>query len=489
VPRHYQPVTQLAFTTAGRELVTLSKGLDLLYWNPVTGKVLPGARSFGTMANRRAILSPLGRTVVVWGEEGELRICDLRTGQETRMLTRDRTRPTEDDVPSRNMPVVAVAVTDNISAIAALHFAGAVSHWRWSGRKPFPTDNGSMGQALAFAPDGRTWAAVGGPDRSVVFRETATGRRRSTRDLESAAVHFAPDGRTVAARFGHSTIRVFDALTGTERCRCYRRKDGASLKSSAFSPDSRWIGAGYEDGTVSVWDAATGKELHRFRSDSGEAVLAVTFSPDGTRLATGNADTTVLLWDVSGLVPAGPQPQKPAKKLGTRELERLWAILAGEDAAAAWQAVHELAAVPVEAVPYLRERIQPVAWDPKRIAQLIADLDSRKFLVRQRATEELEELGHLAEGALRKAMMDKPSLEVGRRLQQLLARLGEVSFTRESLRTWRALEALELIGTSEVRPILEKVAEGAPSAPVTEEARAALGRLEARQTWLHGEKP
>jgi hypothetical protein len=46
----------------------------------------------------------------------------------------------------------------------------------------------------------------------------------------------------------------------------------------------------------------------------------------------------------------------------------------------------------------------------------------------------------------------------------------------ESLRTIRAVEVLELIGTREAREVLNAVADGAPGALLTRSARAALTR-------------
>ena len=45
------------------------------------------------------------------------------------------------------------------------------------------------------------------------------------------------------------------------------------------------------------------------------------------------------------------------------------------------------------------------------------------------------------------------------------------------LRQVRAVEALERAGTPEARAMLEKLGQGAADAPLTREARAALGRM------------
>lgn len=63
------------------------------------------------------------------------------------------------------------------------------------------------------------------------------------------------------------------------------------------------------------------------------------------------------------------------------------------------------------------------ATDAKKIAQLIADLDSNQFATREKASEELTKLGRLAEEALRKQLAGKPPLEVAKRVEALLQKV------------------------------------------------------------------
>ena len=51
----------------------------------------------------------------------------------------------------------------------------------------------------------------------------------------------------------------------------------------------------------------------------------------------------------------------------------------------------------------------------------------------------------------------------------------------EEVRTIRALELLEQLGTPEARTLLQTLAKGAPNADLTREAKAILDRLERRR--------
>jgi len=129
-------------------------------------------------------------------------------------------------------------------------------------------------------------------------------------------------------------------------------------------------------------------------------------------------------------------------------------------------------------VSFLDDHLQPVRVDGKRIERLLADLDGNEFAAREAAERELTELGDRAEPRLRQALEDKPSLEMRRRLQAILA--GPKRLSADSLRTLRAIAVLERIGTPEARVLLEKLAEGAAGERVRQEAKGSLGRLKRR---------
>jgi hypothetical protein len=175
--------------------------------------------------------------------------------------------------------------------------------------------------------------------------------------------------------------------------------------------------------------------------------------------------------------PARPQPGE----LAAREVEALWADLAGDDAGKAWQGIQKLAESPAKVVPLFRERLRPEAVvEAKKLLQWISDLDSEDFSARQKATDELEKLGELAVPALNKLLADPPSLESRRRAEQLLEKVRAQTLSADQLRLVRAVEVLERVGGAEVRRVLEGLAKGAEGALPTREARAALYRLSAK---------
>ncbi|MBY0524228.1 MAG: tetratricopeptide repeat protein, partial [Gemmataceae bacterium] len=151
------------------------------------------------------------------------------------------------------------------------------------------------------------------------------------------------------------------------------------------------------------------------------------------------------------------------------------------DADKAFAGVLQLAASPEQVLPLLRERLKSVpAPDPAQIVKHIADLENERFDVRKRATDALEKFGELAGPAMQKRLADNPPLEVRQRLESLLAKLAGPVTDPETLRAIRAVEVLEKIGTPDAQAILRTLAKGAEDARLTQDAKAALERLERR---------
>src|SRR5262245_12694768 len=202
----------------------------------------------------------------------------------------------------------------------------------------------------------------------------------------------------------------------------------------AFAPDGRRLAARTFDRSVQVWDPVTGKGLDQVRGHQGE-VTALAFAPDGKTLVTGGRDTTALVWDATRWQPAR---QPGAAELKPAEVQALWKDLEGVDAVKAFQGIQRLTASPGQALPFLREQLRPAPQpDASKIGQWLADLEGRKFSVRDRATRELEKLGDLAVPALQKVLAGQPPLETRQRVERLLEKLTGTALSAEQIRVVR----------------------------------------------------
>jgi hypothetical protein len=160
---------------------------------------------------------------------------------------------------------------------------------------------------------------------------------------------------------------------------------------------------------------------------------------------------------------------------------REWQALADADAARAFAAMQSLVADPQRAVPILKERLLPAMDNDPALGPWLADLESNDFAIRQKATQELENAGDRAAPALRKVLAKAPNLETRQRLERLLQKLDAYPASDgEALRAVRAIEVLEYLGTREARAVLEGIANGSAEARRSQEAKAALRRLQSR---------
>jgi len=359
------------------------------------------------------------------------------------------------------------------------------------------------GKAVAVAGGGMPGGVAGGgfvaPGQAggsaIRVWNVARGRKPRHFDAEKTAVTamtFSPDGRIIATGNGDGSISLWEALTGKECLRTKATADAqpapaasgivfavravgsarAAIGSIAISDDGRTLAAGGSDRNVRLWDLRTGDELGTFTGHTS-AVLSVAFAPDNRTVISSSADTTALVWDGSRLI----KPRQSAE-VKAEEISPLWQDLAA-DPMKAFKAVTSLSAAPRQAVELLKQHMKPAPGvDPAHLAQLAADLDSKDFKVRQRATAALEKLGELAEPGLRKALEKDASLETRRRVERLLELIvNDQTPPADVQRALRGVWILEQLATPEARHLLQTLAAGAPGDRLTRDARDALKRL------------
>jgi RNA polymerase sigma factor (sigma-70 family) len=336
------------------------------------------------------------------------------------------------------------------------------------------------------SPDGR-WLVLSTEEGRLRRWELTTGEEVSplTEALRTTwELVWSPDGRFVAAqgsgspanvidREARRDVRVWDARTGKRLAHLTlpNRLGGMHLQ---FTHGSRSLVTTDLQGVVHLWEIATGKERATLKGHLSGEVGALALSADDRMLVSGGYDSQGFVWDLTGHMPDGKwrSVRHPPDKL-----RAAWEMLGSDDAKAAYAAMWQLVADAEGSTTFLREKLRPVPRPkPGQVAKLIAALDAEDFTARQRATRELETLEESAAAELRQTLKGKPTLEVRRRIEALLARLERVP-AGEQLQVLRAVEVLEHIGTAEARDVLRRLAEGAPGARVTREAQAARERL------------
>jgi WD40 repeat protein len=529
------PITPAAldFSADGKSLATGSFDGIIQLWDVGSGKEqtthLPPRAPIARVAFQDG-----ARTVVALTNKDHMQVTDVASGKIVSRFAEI----------TRGTGTVATVAPDGKLAAFVNFDAPASGPFLWivdaaTGRELHKIkDSGAT--ALAFAPDGNT-LAVTGRDHIVSFWDSRKGQelRQLVCQEPQSFTHiiWGADGRSVFLANANRIILHYEIGSGRELRRFLAQpvaanpaqpaqpRPGFLITALAQSRDGRVLAAGSQDGVVHLWETSTGRERLQLKSYQPRAVRSLVFaadgrtlistgdaigndpaeqairfwdlesgkesatltghrktvtslalSADGKTLASGSLDTTVLLWDVADRL-TRPQPER---ELSSDQLEKAWSDLALEDGLKAYQAIRLLAAAGKQAVPLLKERVQPVSVTAHQIAQLISDLDSNQFVTREKAKEQLEQLAELAEPAVRQALQNKPSLEVAQRLEQILRLVERREVSLAEARSLRAAEVLEEVGTPEARQLLQKLAEGTAEARLTRDAKASLERLTQR---------
>lgn len=482
-------VMGVRFTPDGKRLIASCYGGRTGAWDPFTGKPLaPPVAPPKAFAGRPDILSatalsPDGRKAAAVDAEGALHVWETATGK---ALSRIHRPPVTMDQPdfSPDGRTLVVKHDDNVIRV----WDAATGQLRCSLAHP---PNRLFPHPHAFSPDGRVVAtAPDSRDKKVIrLWDAATGKQTGRLTWEDnttpTCLLFSADGKALVASHGgrydsatpgagvdlsSNSIRVWNLASGREASRF--RASAGDIRALALSPDGKTLAVGAHD-NLALWDTLAGSERGVLKGHK-ERIWSLAFSPDGRLLASGSLDYTALVWDVTGDCPDGKWSPRDASP---NELERLWEDLASADGQKAYRAVWAMAAGR-PAARYLSAKLKPVPpVEDKRLARLIADLDSDEFDRRERASVELGRLDELAASAITKALAAKPTPEARRRLERLVQSLAKPALSADELRNLRAVEALEHIASPEARRVLSALADGAPEARLTKEAKAAISRL------------
>lgn len=523
LPSYTRRIDDFALSPDGKRLANGTFSHDVFLWDTATGRRASDlvGHHFLTIA---AAFTADGHHLYTGGYDETIRRWSTDSGEQSRLFSMER---------NKGDGVYSLALRSDGKMLAA-----GVIRFKTPPRTP-PCDvrlwdlttseeraplhgHGDWVTAVAFSPDGQLLASRS-EDRTIRMWDVATGKeRRQLRCGEAGAkgIAFSPDGRRVISALNKETIgfwdvesgrltrrllagpsggsgipllshdgrmlvtggsehpiRVWEVVSGKERFRI-ERPNTRMFVVAALSSDCRILAWCDYNPPIKLWDLLAGKQLGTLGEKTNMAsVLSLTFSADSRCLASTHSDGTALIWDMARL----SSKTDTVAKISTKRLEELWHELGSADAAEAYRALRTLAATSAQAVPLLHQRLRkPAPIDTAKIAALLAELDSEQFAIRERATRSLQELGMSAEAAMRRALAKQPSLEVRRRLEQILEKLESGERKAEELQARRAVELLELIGTTQAQLLLRERSQGPADDWLTQEAKASLARLAAR---------
>jgi WD40 repeat protein len=490
---HGSPISSIAFSPTGNNIATAGRDGAVHLWKASSGKHLvrlDGHRGRGPQVS----FSSDGRWLISWGSygsEGALRIWDS-AGQLVRQLDQQGTDSFWETVSVDGKTAISVDLKGRIVRFHDLT-TGKVSR----------EGADDVQRPMALSPAGDKFVSIYGTLINVADRKELLKVHGAYTGARS--IWFSQDGRTlVAAVIPERTLKsamsnppaeevaVFDLAHGKEL-----RRFGMSgekyraIHTVALSRDGKTIATVRNseempgEQVVTLWETETGRERGHFLGHRGK-VHALDMSADGHLVVSGGDDTTALVWDATR-----PRTQRVIRiTAAAADISARFKDLTSDDAEQAYASIWALVKAPKETVSFLTDqRTLFEATDVAKIERWIADLDSNKFVERERASQELGLVLDEAEEHLKKARLGTQSAEARRRIDQLL-QAKTTGFTGKKLQTFRAIEILEHIATPETEgpaagptglaaiSLLKKVAAGPAEARMTREAVAALDRVE-----------
>jgi WD40 repeat protein len=268
-------------------------------WDIGTGKektrlqAPKGKMSVGTF-------TPDGKRIVASGENKQLHVWDIKTGELIRSLEGDKD----------TYPTVAMAITPDGRYAVCGSSTGTVQIRDLRGKQPICTilAHENRVEGVAIAPDGKRLVTA---SQDHTLRLWDLRRRAPAPDANRShlgrvmQIAMSPDGRRAVTGSGDQTLGVWNletgeregALTGT----------GAWIQGVAMFPDGRRVASVGSDGRLRIWDIDSRQVVRRLSLDENpyyETHNAVAITADGRRVvetyhADGGQDHAygIIMWD------------------------------------------------------------------------------------------------------------------------------------------------------------------------------------------------
>jgi WD40 repeat protein/serine/threonine protein kinase len=223
-----------------------------------------------------------------------LKLLDYTTGRELKALS----------LPIPNQEFSALVFSPTDTNVLATTSSQTLMLWNLeSGGITGSMTLSNRGAAVAFSPDGKQLAIVGGPDLSLELwnlekRSQAWQRKGSpwiTGDI--SAIAFTPDGQSLVSSGGvGGNPLLWDIVSGTPSSFPLEHKGW--VQACEFSADGGTLATGATDSRIVLWDPPARKMRNRIVHPGGD-ITSLKLSSDGRFLLTGAGDATVRLWEVA----------------------------------------------------------------------------------------------------------------------------------------------------------------------------------------------
>jgi WD40 repeat protein len=315
---HSGAVQQPVFSPDGGRLYTVSHDGTAIAWE------IGGDRGLGrhfTFTRDRAPWGYDGRPGS-FSPDGRLVAVGLKGREGIRLWDATDLTPVGPPLSETGGEVKSLAFAPDGRTLAAVTLNGRATLWDVESRSllrgPFSAGVGDV-LGASISADGAILATPGPEDWVGRYNDPAEGgvnlwELETGEALDTIAlgvpvgdVAFGPAGSTIA--FVHErggTAEVWDVAEDSRITKLPVDSDSQFYYAIAFSPDGRTLATGgLEDPIVRVWDVPTGKLIREL--DQGTAgAKTLDFSPDGRILAISGYAPVASLWDLATGARIGP---------------------------------------------------------------------------------------------------------------------------------------------------------------------------------------
>jgi WD40 repeat protein len=270
-----------------------------------------------------------GSRIIVGGDDNNLRLWDVKTGQQIGQ-----------PINAHMRKITSVAFSPDGSRIVSASHDKTLRLWNTNTGQPIGQPlQGHTGfvSFVAFSPDGQRIVSV---SKFINYRTPAWVKRLSgsnnsdDQSIDSdknddntlhlwngttgepigeplrghtdsiTLVTFSPDSRRIVSVSDDKTLRLWNGTTGKSIGEPLQ-ENIAPVFTIAISPDGNSIVTGRGDAKLQFWDANTGKHIGEPLEGHDQPVTKIIFSPDGNRIISASDDQTLRIWDTKTRRTAG----------------------------------------------------------------------------------------------------------------------------------------------------------------------------------------